>query len=266
MCCQNSCSGYHYGWVFLQALGLISGLASEREMIVADIRKAVTDLKIKRILVAGAADFGLLSLLHEALGSECTSKDIVVTDRCATPLKLSEEYANFFGFAIKTCQEDLLALSISPPFDLISVIRFWFFYFGQRHQTLHKLTHCLLRMALFYNQSIRPEKGEVVLSYKQQEIVDMLELAKSRSWQEDTSANARIETIVREFCEAKKTFSVPSSKVVHDHLTNCGLKAESSLLFDSGNTSHKAGTTSSVYEKYAFKGYKPSRQLRQPNN
>lgn len=99
--CAADCRGYHTGWLLLQSLQIISGLGCEREEMVRDIRRRHAERPISSLMIAGAADFGLLSVVHEALGPTITTTPVTVLDRCQTPLSLAGCTRNAWALRLK---------------------------------------------------------------------------------------------------------------------------------------------------------------------
>jgi hypothetical protein len=115
-------SDYHKGWILLQGLELISGLFEERKGIVEDIKELSNNKQITKILIAGAADFGLLSILHEVFEGDLLNKDVYIIDCHSGALYLSQVYADCFGLKITTIESNLIEFSDSQLANSIDLI------------------------------------------------------------------------------------------------------------------------------------------------
>ena len=77
------------------------------------------------MLIAGAADTGILALVARVGFSY--SPEIVIVDRCRTPLELCRRYSQRWSFSIQTVQKDLTAFDEPNRFDIIiahSILQF----------------------------------------------------------------------------------------------------------------------------------------------
>ena len=73
----------------------------------------------KKVLIAGSQDTGLLALVARAGAN--FNPEIVVLDRCATPLALCRRLAQRWLLPIETLQEDSIHLAAREHFDIILV-------------------------------------------------------------------------------------------------------------------------------------------------
>lgn len=258
-CCEGSCLGYHRGWVLLQHLGIISGLSSERRYIVDAIREVSAQKPIKSVLVAGCADFGLLSVVHEALANEIASVQITAIDRCETPLRLCRLYAERMDFEVSCRSCDLLLDSPPGGFDLVLMHSLMSFCPPDaRGRLMEKLAASLAPFGvLLCYQSIRPGVTPVTLAYEEAEIAALIHRMESEC-SAIIAAAGLLEHVVadhiRAFCHAKKTVSVPSLAGLVGDAEAHGLTVRSCrLLFDSRSSGHRAATPESYYLKYQLK-------------
>ena len=112
------CHGYHALWGYER----LSGVNSNDVRTDADILEPLlcTHLPPKgRILIAGAADAGLLAYVAQALSS--VAPRISVADRCATPLVVCERYAETHDLPVKTVLADLTKSRLELTCDLAFV-------------------------------------------------------------------------------------------------------------------------------------------------
>ena len=85
-------------------------------------RAAFRDLPAQarpRVLVAGAADYGMLAMVLDACGDSGTAPDVTVIDRCPTPLELCRWYAEREQLPIATAVADAAEFDHPDAFDVI---------------------------------------------------------------------------------------------------------------------------------------------------
>ena len=93
-----------------------------------------------RVLVSGAADYGMLAHLLWAADHEGHSPDITIIDRCNTPLRLNQWYADRLHMPINTVATDMLSFQDTEGFDVICTHSFigWF----APHDQKRLITNC----------------------------------------------------------------------------------------------------------------------------
>jgi hypothetical protein len=111
----RECKAYHALWGYSRIAGVNRGVATD-ETIIASMVPDIAG-NPPRVLIAGAADAGLLALMARVLHSR--RPQITVADRCATPLALCERFAAQHSLPIATCCTELMEFSANEPFDLI---------------------------------------------------------------------------------------------------------------------------------------------------
>ena len=126
------------------------------------LQSQLTDLMAlgrKKVLVAGSQDTGLLALVARA-GAEL-DPEIVVLDRCATPLELCRRFARRWILPIETMQEDLTHLAMRARVDIVLVHFTLHHISGDRHaDVVARLRHALRpsgRLLLLFHTSHRVE-------------------------------------------------------------------------------------------------------------
>jgi hypothetical protein len=269
--CDPSCASYHVGWLGLQCLGLISGLWVERHGIVTDLRSLEANHRLRRVLIAGCADFGLLSVVHEAFGARVKEMELVVADRCPTPLQECSDYAQEFGFDLRTETLDLTDPSAEGKFDLIlghSILSF--FAPDRRADLLIRLARRLApEGVLSLYQSVRPESSGPVLAYAPAEI-QRLEVESAERLERSTDLRSwltreRAGRMVRDFCSDKKTYPVVSVTELEECSRAVGLVVTAAAMnlsrvgASAQPLAHRAASPAGAYQKYSFLG-----QLRPP--
>jgi hypothetical protein len=103
-----TCRDYHAIWSYRRLSRTVSGIEATADIVEALLREATRPNG--RILIAGAADAGLLALAAQATRTLTPSID--VADRCPTPLAVCRRYAETHGLSIATV---LLEFGSRPP-------------------------------------------------------------------------------------------------------------------------------------------------------
>jgi SAM-dependent methyltransferase len=73
----------------------------------------------RRVLIAGAADYGMLAMVLDACAAPGVALDVTVVDRCPTPLALCHWYARREKVRIVTVVADIAEFEVEDAFDLI---------------------------------------------------------------------------------------------------------------------------------------------------
>ncbi|MDM5180835.1 class I SAM-dependent methyltransferase [Massilia sp. DJPM01] len=256
-------SAYHAGWVVLQLLGIISGLDSERAHIVRHVRALARARPIASVYVAGSADCGLLSVLHEAFGADIAGLDVRVADRSPVPLALCRQYAAAMGFPVALEVRDLGA----PPgpaerrYDL--VLTHSLLSFIAPHARAALVGHLAARLevagSLLLYQSVRARHGSPLLAYSPEQVDSMVgaSLAAQRSAARclPMLTEHELEGIVRAFCAAKITHALASEdELVHSARAAglAGVRCEP--LSERELAGHRPATPESRYVKWMLQG------------
>jgi SAM-dependent methyltransferase len=146
----RSCGQLHALWPYIRlARATSAGLEDASSLLQSALSRLIAAGR-RRVLVAGSADTGLLALVARAGAGH--PLDIVVLDRCETPLELCRRLAQRWSLPIATSHEDLNALDRPATFDVVLV-----------YGTLHfiapdRRAEVLARM----RRSLRPD-GRLVL-------------------------------------------------------------------------------------------------------
>ena len=119
----DRCRNFHALWPYLRIARMVgaaeSGAAKIGETLAAQISSGA-----RRILIAGAADTGLLATVARVARGRAI--EITIVDRCRTPLELCQRFAARWSLLVKTQIADLTTLDVRD-FDLIyanSVLQF----------------------------------------------------------------------------------------------------------------------------------------------
>lgn len=116
----STCDWYHGTWQLLRLLNMVA-VPYWYEFYHDALRTVLLDKPRANVLISAAADYGMLSTLHEAIVAAGASPTITVCDICATPLLACEWYADRNGVDITCLRENLLSTPELPlgSFDLI---------------------------------------------------------------------------------------------------------------------------------------------------
>jgi SAM-dependent methyltransferase len=119
----GSCRDLHALWPYIRLSRSSTGVEVEGSLLTHVLRQFMAEDR-RDVLIAGAADTGLLALVARAGAGQRVN--ILVLDICETPLELCRRFAGEWSLPIKTVRQDLLELDVRQQFDLILV-----------HGTLH---------------------------------------------------------------------------------------------------------------------------------
>jgi SAM-dependent methyltransferase len=147
----ESCRDLHALWPYIRLSRSSTGLESEGSELEVTLRELIGG-GLRRILIAGSADTGLLALVARA-GAD-RGAEITVLDICESPLELCRRLASQWSMQIETRRRDLLELDDRREFDLVLV-----------HGTLHFLSADGRLCALTHIQRALRPKGRLVLMF-----------------------------------------------------------------------------------------------------
>lgn len=115
-----TCTWYHGTWQLLRLLNMVA-VPPWYEFY----HEALVSVLLKKpdanVLISGAADYGMLCTLHQAVVSAGTSPTITLVDICNTPIIGSQWYAERNGFTFESASANLLTdpRFVVPQYDLI---------------------------------------------------------------------------------------------------------------------------------------------------
>jgi SAM-dependent methyltransferase len=119
----GSCRDLHALWPYIRLSRSSTGAEGEGSRLTHVLRQLMAEGR-RDVLIAGAADTGLLALVARAGAGQLVN--ILVLDICETPLELCRRFAREWSLPIKALKQDLLELDVRHQFDLILI-----------HGTLH---------------------------------------------------------------------------------------------------------------------------------
>lgn len=136
----GACQNYHGLRGYLLATETVFGSASGAVQLRAVM--AALAAGRPRVLIAGSADTGLISLVCDAYEGHLLHATIV--DRCTTPLKLCDEFAACRNLDVRCVQGDLETFTAPDSFDLVFAhLVLGFMTPDQRSQTLNNWAESL---------------------------------------------------------------------------------------------------------------------------
>lgn len=116
--CPDRCRDYHGIWLYARLLEVLPSVAFDHDFLESALKEAV-EAGARRVLISGAAEFGLLSYVLHAFSRVGVEPEIMVIDLCRTPLEMCLWYARRLGIEIETQVADVLDYD-APPFDMIT--------------------------------------------------------------------------------------------------------------------------------------------------
>ena len=116
---SGGCDWYHGAWQLLRMLGIMSTSGVNAAHYSAELARMSGDPSFRRVLITGSADYSMLKLITDARVPSDPPLTYVVLDRCATPLRICEWYAERHGLAIETLCQDVLAPLPEAAFDAV---------------------------------------------------------------------------------------------------------------------------------------------------
>lgn len=116
------CADFHVAWQELRLLGLAAGPERHEAFFSREFAR-LARARRDRVLIAGAADYGMLACVHRGYAGHPPS--VVVVDLCATPLMLCAWYGATRSLPVLTMRADLARITpdphwAKPGFDLVT--------------------------------------------------------------------------------------------------------------------------------------------------
>ena len=150
----GSCRNLHALWPYIRLSRSSTGLERSGSVLETALRAFITE-GLRKILIAGAADTGLLSLVLRA--ADDFDVDVTVLDVCASPLELCRRLAGQWSIPVRTVKQDLADLDERQAFDLVLVHGTLHFIAGEKRLNVLARIHRGLRpngrLVLLFNTS-----------------------------------------------------------------------------------------------------------------
>lgn len=141
--CGEECRQYHGTWQYLRLLGMNVTIRADRPFFIDTFRQLARQ-GARRILISGSADYGMLAQVVFAFRAEGIESDVVLVDRCGTPLEANLDYAKRIGARLNVELGDVRGLSVEPV-DVICTHSFFTYFPHAARDDLTRAWHGLLR-------------------------------------------------------------------------------------------------------------------------
>lgn len=118
------CMGYHALWQYLRFTGIQPSISRDRGALVKLLHEALVGVEAPHVLISGAADYGLLELLSQWSQVTETSVTVDIVDRCITPLKANQWFADKAGMKLNCYHSDIRDFAPTSSYDLVATHSF----------------------------------------------------------------------------------------------------------------------------------------------
>jgi SAM-dependent methyltransferase len=142
----ESCEWEHGFWQYLRILGLAPVPKRHADFYRDAFQQLIDSGERPRILISGAADYGMLALVIGLLRERGIEPQVTVVDLCETPLALNRWFAERESVEIHTHCSDMLSYTSDVPFDMISTHGFFCYFSPPQRPALLANWHRLLRV------------------------------------------------------------------------------------------------------------------------
>ena len=123
---QHGCTNYHRTWSLIRLISLDAALPGASAFLIEEIATRIAG-GARRILVSGCADTGLLAVVVQAMRRAGQLAQVVIVDRCKTPLEQCRVYAESLGLPVEFHECDVRDLEIEPV-DVVIAHSFLLFF------------------------------------------------------------------------------------------------------------------------------------------
>ena len=141
----ESCEWDHGLWQYLRILGLGPAPKRQADFYREAFEQLVDSGSRPRILISGAADYGMLALVIGLFRERGIEPEVTVVDVCETPLALNRWFAERESVEIQTQCSDILSYTSDVPFGLICTHSFFCYFSPAQRPALLAKWHALLR-------------------------------------------------------------------------------------------------------------------------
>lgn len=115
--CDDTCQPYHRMYPWVRLLGVRGSVANDHDALLGTI-EAQARTGTRRVLVSGCADTGVLAYVIAGFQRAGLEADVVVVDRCETPLEANRWFAAQHGWSVETWRGDIRDF-VGQDFDLV---------------------------------------------------------------------------------------------------------------------------------------------------
>ncbi len=125
---RRPCADYHRLWQYLPLFGVSQSIRTDTGFLLDAFRRLVKEEGARRVLVSGTADYAMLMHVLKAFELEAVEPEVIVVDRCATPIMLNRWFAERTGATIQSTEADVLSYRPERPVDIVCTHTFlgWF--------------------------------------------------------------------------------------------------------------------------------------------
>lgn len=234
-----SCYHYHGVRFLLHQLGARTTLPCQYEVFYTDLKAMFKDTPAQdsplRVLVSGTADFVIPTLVSSALKDAGWPLEVVIVDRCQTPLQFCRVAAGQFGFDWQYQQSDIMDLSFKQSFDLIVTDRLH----GHippniRPRVFDKLAGLLSPAGLFITMaSIRPEGKPS--SGDTDALLSKLDKIEERCGEQDRYSMEELAQMVTNYANIRSSYPVRNQTELKKVFNSGRMKTRSIKPVNSGH-------------------------------
>lgn len=238
---KQPCLGYHQIWQYLLVLRITKSLRSDSDFLIDSFREYYRGRDNYRVLVSGAADYGLLSHILWAARLENVTPLVSILDRCNTPLVINRWYAKRQGIGIKTINADALDFVCKKSFDCICTHSFlgWF-SLSDKLKLLKRWHDNLVDEGIVITTTrLRPDSSPYNYSeFNEQEseilLNSVLKSAENLSGTVDFDTKELIEAVYR-YAQSKHRFPISTKEMLVELFEQAGFDILN--IFEGGDTS-----------------------------
>jgi len=210
----NGCADYHIVTALKRIAGQSGWSGGTRQLLLDTLRTVFSDLKMRNddrvdILIAACADTGVLATCAHALSTEDTAfserVSVTVVDRCPTPLKLCEAFAERHGLAVQTEKVDLIDTTTQFAADIVILHNLLVFVPESEQRNLLRTLAGWLKpdgCIVIWHPLVQPKSRMDYRSKREKRLKTIIEMIESRSVEIDEpldSVRQRIERNLDEF-------------------------------------------------------------------
>lgn len=123
---HHGCMNYHRTWGLVRLISLEGALPGASAFFIQEIAKRIAG-GARRILISGCADTGLLAVVAQAMWRAGEMAQLVIVDRCKTPLQQCRDYADVLELPVAFHEGDVRELEIEPV-DVVIAHSFLLFF------------------------------------------------------------------------------------------------------------------------------------------
>ncbi|MBI5278159.1 MAG: class I SAM-dependent methyltransferase [Burkholderiales bacterium] len=248
---DTGCCNYHRCWSMVRLLGSGGALPGSHEFFIEHIA-ALAQQGARRVLVSGAADTGLATIVLLASKRAGVPLQVVVAERCETPLLQNRRLADEQGVDAEFHLGDIRDLQCEPV-DIVMAHSFLLFFPEPMRQQVIDTWARVCKpgaTALLFSHVVERE-DQVMLHVDQgnleERVTNLCNAAMSAGWQE-SERNDIAASVRRFWTDARKFAAAPSTTAqnLHAGFSKAGfdvLQVEPRQPPSSGNGPVGLGTT-----------------------